>query len=751
MPRKVLILQSEPKSAVALAGLFRARGDEVWLAKDLEHGRALLGQVNPDLLMMDLHFPGGGWLDLLRTLRKDRPNLSIILTNQRPDVQREMAAQALGLTVFLREPYTSQWLDAALRRAEVGVSPKTHPAGSTPVQKEKSKGPRVRMPVRFKITLPYLLLAVIIASAAALIISQVMIDSIQNRFLDQMLEKGRQSSDWMVREENRMLSTLRLVANTQGVADGVLSGDVEGLRALVLPAAVNAGEETVELLNMQGTSVLGLRPPSSGQTGEYDAVTGETFFQSVGFAQAVLQGRSDEQGDKFAGVQETPFGRYFYVCGPVFDLSGTQVGAVLVGKSAASLAAGVSGDTTSAITFYDLEGQPLSSSLFTETESFPLSRNQVGSVLINQDASTLTRDLIVNRVGYSELLLPWEVRNGADQGVLGVALEQTFLAQTTKTTRLGVFILLAVAILMVIGVGVYLAGLITRPLMKLVRASSEVAKGNLEVKVDSGGDDEVAVLAQSFNFMVAGLQEGYIYRDLLGRTVSPEVREQLRQTFGSGNLRLEGQQAVATVLMTDIRGFTTLSEKASPATVFNWLNEYFGKLVPIVVAHGGVVNKFDGDAMLAFFGILPRMINPYRSSRDACDSALEMLRAIDSLNNARIQRGEPPLLTGIGIHTGVVIAGGLGTSDRLHYTIIGDTVNTSQRLESLTRDLFSETGALISQSTLTALGDQQSRYLLEPMGQHSVKGKTEQLMVYRLNELPDLNLPRSKDPSEKRL
>ena len=741
MPRKVLIFQSDPKSAAALARLFRARGDEAWTARDLEQARALLRQVRPDLLMMDLHFPGNAWLDFLRTLRQDQPRLSIIMTNRHPDLQREMWAQAQGVTVFLREPFTAQWLEAALRRVESGLSPDTRPARGAAAGKPAQSLPRVRVPVRLKITLPYLVLAITIALAAAFVISQVMLDSIQERFFNQLLETGRQSSDWMVREENRMLATLRLAANTQGVAQAVQAGDSDGLRNLVLPAIVNAGEETVEFLDMQGVGVLGLRP--GGQSGEFDTVRGETFFQSVGFAQAVLQGRSDEQGDKFAGIQQTPFGRYFYVIGPVFDPAGAQVGALLVGKSVDSIAAQMSRDTLGRVTLYDMEGQPLASSLFSGTESFPLARSQVGETLIEQDASTLTRDLTLGGVNYSELLLPWEVRNGADQGVLGVAMEQTFLMRTTQTTRMEIFLLLAGAILLVIAVGVYLSNLITRPLVKLARASSEVANGNLEVKVDSGGDDEVAVLAHSFNYMVAGLQEGSIYRDLLGRTVSPEVREQLRQTFSSGNLRLEGQEAVASVLMTDIRGFTTLSEQASPATVFNWLNEYFGKLVPIVVAHGGVVNKFDGDAMLAFFGILPRMLTPRRSAVAACDTALEMLRAIQSLNKQRMQRGDPPLVTGIGIHTGVVIAGGLGTSDRLHYTIIGDTVNSAQRLEGLTRELMDDTGALISQSTYAALGEQQSKYQLEPMGEHSVRGKAERLMVYRLSDLPDLNLPRA--------
>ena len=212
----------------------------------------------------------------------------------------------------------------------------------------------------------------------------------------------------------------------------------------------------------------------------------------------------------------------------------------------------------------------------------------------------------------------------------------------------------------------------------------------------------------------------------------PAIREQLRQIFTSGNLRLEGQEAVATILMTDIRNFTNLSERADPATVLNWLNEYFGQLVPIVTNNGGVVNKFDGDAMLAFFGILPRRLSPKHGAQAACQAAVAMIKAIDALNAQRIARGDAPLITGIGVNTGVVIAGGLGTSDRLHYTIIGDAVNTAQRLEALTRQVYSTSGILVSGSTYQALAEFNEQFAFEPSGQHQVKGKTEQLMIYRL-------------------
>jgi adenylate cyclase len=217
----------------------------------------------------------------------------------------------------------------------------------------------------------------------------------------------------------------------------------------------------------------------------------------------------------------------------------------------------------------------------------------------------------------------------------------------------------------------------------------------------------------------------------LGRTVSPEVREELREAFASGNLRLEGQAFTATVLMSDIRGFTTLSEKADPALVLRWLNEYFSELAPVIAAHGGVVDKFEGDALLAFFGVLPRPLPARESAFQACRAALEMLRVVEAINVKRAARGEPLFVTGIGINTGPVTAGGLGAADRLNYTIIGDTVNTTQRLEDFTR-AFGESGVIISQATCEVLHGRRAMFQVDSLGGHILKGKSEPIDVYRL-------------------
>jgi len=738
MTLRILLVQTEMQSAQPLARFFTQRGDEVWQAWDLEQAWALIEQVKPHLLLFDLHFASAGWVDFLRRVRHSCPDIRIIMTNKYPDLQREMQARDQKVKVFLRQPFSARWIEQALNRlneetpsararsrSAAGPAVKGSPQKAVPIRP-------VRVPVRVKITLPYLLLTILFALGGAYVVSQVVMESVQDRFYNQLIETGRQSANWMVREEERLLETLRLVSNLQGVADAVERGNSERLRSLVLPVAVNAGEEALVLLDADGVSVLSLRRQPDGELQGYAASRGEAIFQQWDFVQQVAGGQVDSLGDKYAGVGHAPWGEYFYVSGPILDVDGRLAGIVLVGKSLPSIVRQMHQDTLGEATLYDCEGAPLASTLYGGLERVPLDRSLAAGVIDQQDEAALTRDLSVSTISYTEILAPWEARGGLDLGILGVSLAQAFFVRTSQITQVQIFGMVTFGIVLVLLTGMILASRITRPLVRLATASSEVAQGNLEIKVDANGDDEVAVLAQSFNYMIAGLQEGSIYRDLLGRTVSPEVREQLRQTFTSGNLRLEGQEAVATVLMSDIRGFTTLSEKADPATVFQWLNEYFAQIVPVVAAHGGVVNKFDGDAMLAFFGILPRMLSPRQSAQAACAAAVEVLEAVENLNRQRSERGAPPLITGIGVHTGVVIAGGLGTADRLHYTIIGDTVNTTQRIESLTRDLMEASGVLISESTYAALGGSQALFHLMSQGEHMVRGKQEAIQVYRL-------------------
>jgi class 3 adenylate cyclase/HAMP domain-containing protein/ActR/RegA family two-component response regulator len=721
MAERVVIFQSDPKAAKILDDYFWRRGDVVSPISDLAKAQASLVNSLPTIALIDLHSPGHLWLDLITLYRQKSPDTTIILTNKRPDVRREFIAKDLGINIFLREPFSPAWIENALSKVGKG-----RPITRSPI-------PRVRIPMRVKITFPYTLLALLFVFAAAFLVSRYILESMRDRFVNSLIETGKLSTDAMVQEENRLLNSLRLITHTKGMADAIQASDANELYALCLPVAVNYHEEALLILDSQGVSRLSLFHHPGGTPGDYASPTqGDTTYAGLEFVQKVLAMQVDQEGDKYAEMVEMPDGNYFMVSGPIFNAEGVVAGVVLVGKSMDTLVREIRQKTFGQISIYQADGQPVVSTIFVQSTLYPITPELSTQVLQEHDEKSNIRPFTVASVRYSEVLSSWGARNDHILGILGVALAEDFVSRARNITNLQMVVVVAFAFVCTIILGLFLANQITRPLSRIVKASSQVARGNLDVKVPSGGNDEVAVLASAFNYMVSGLQEGFIYRELLGKTVSPEVRETLRHSFASGDLRLEGQSAIATVLMSDIRGFTQLSEKVEPITLLKWLNEYFSELVPVIDSHGGVVDKFEGDAMLTFFGILPTPLPADESARQACQAALEMLDVLDRLNAVRKRRGEPILLTGIGVSTGTLTAGGLGTADRLNYTIIGDTVNTAQRIQQVTTS-FGESGIVVSENTLKHLGDLRNEFNFEPIGEHVLRGKEESLWLYRLH------------------
>ena len=735
MSRKVLLVQTDQPSIKLLRGYFSRHGDRVWLTEYPEKALTILENERPGLVIIDLHLPETPWLNLLVRLRRDYPQTRVVITNRQPDVRRELLAKEQGVLVFLRYPFTPVWIEKALRKVQ------SNPGPNQVNTAELHRFPKVRVPMRVKITAPYVFLALAFVLASLYLGGRYLVESIQERFTNQLIDAGKLAADWMVSEENKLLDTERLVANTQGVAEYLSARDSNVLRQLLLPVALNYNTDALEILDIQGKSVLSLHHTPDAPEEDIQATQGDTIFSGVVFVQKVTHHQTDNFGDKYSGLWSTPLGPTFYVAGPIFDKNGNVLGAVLVGVTLDHLVRLMRQDTLAHLTIYSFDGTPLASTLFRSGETFPLPAVQAFSVLQNQDRESTLRDLQVASVSYTEIIGPWEARWGNDLGVMGVALAQNFIVRPSQFTRVQAVLFVALAFIGIIILGIFLARRITNPLGEVVNASTQVAEGNFKVKVPVSGNDEVMVLAHAFNYMVTGLQEGSIYRDLLGRTVSPQVREALRKSFASGELKLEGQNTTATVLMSDIRNFTSMAEKEEPTTILHWLNEYFRELVPIITKYGGVVDKFEGDAILAFFGILPTPLQPEESAYHACLASMEMLEVIERINSGRLQRNEPPLRTGIGINTGSLIAGGLGTADRLNYTIIGDTVNTTQRIQDLTRQ-FGESGVAVSESTVASLHERRGDFRLEPLGEHALKGKSELIWVYRLQ--PGLEKRRNK-------
>jgi class 3 adenylate cyclase len=228
---------------------------------------------------------------------------------------------------------------------------------------------------------------------------------------------------------------------------------------------------------------------------------------------------------------------------------------------------------------------------------------------------------------------------------------------------------------------------------------------------------------------------------IFSRHVSDEVAEEMwreRAQFLSG-ARPRPQQLTATVMFSDIRGFTTISERLAPQVLFDWLNEYMETMTKIVAEHRGMVNKYIGDSIMVVFGApVPRATAEEiaQDARRAADCALAMGEALKTLNADFANRGWPVLEIRVGIHTGPLTAGTLGSSQRLEYTVIGDTVNAAARLEQI-RDLpdadspDSPCRILIGDATFQHLD---SRFQTRPITSVALRGKSTAFWIYLLEK-----------------
>lgn len=370
---------------------------------------------------------------------------------------------------------------------------------------------RVRVPIRTKITIPYLILSIILAIAAAYIITQLIVENVEERFNKQLYEAGKISSELSVSYESQLLETERLLANVEGVADALQRRDADTLRSLTLGIVANDAQEAVEFFDRHGNHILSIHHRPGGNPEDYYFSSGGTSaFTGLEIVQKVLAQENDQRGDKFAGLVDTDLGEVLYVSGPIHDSQERLAGIVMVGRSLEKLSLDIRAKTFAQITYYDPGGHVIYSTLPTPVDIGPeLAAQTVSFKDIQSTRRALPgqRELEVANIPFAEILGSWEVRGDQELGVIGVALSQNAVVQSSTSSRWRIFFLVASANFLVILVGIHLANRITQPLLQLVQASMKVSKGNLDVQVRADTNDEISILTESFNAMVASLNQ----------------------------------------------------------------------------------------------------------------------------------------------------------------------------------------------------------------------------------------------------
>jgi adenylate cyclase len=276
------------------------------------------------------------------------------------------------------------------------------------------------------------------------------------------------------------------------------------------------------------------------------------------------------------------------------------------------------------------------------------------------------------------------------------------------------------ALLVALFVGGGLAGGITSPVQTLVTGMQEVFRGNLGYRSNIQREDEIGYLANSFNEMVRGLEEREKIRDVINKVVSPEIAHEMLQR----GVALGGEEREVTVLFADIRGFTSLSEGMPPEELLRLLNTYLGRMSRVIEQEKGVIDKYIGDEVMAIFGTpLPQPDHAVR----AVTAAIGMLQELERFNIEQRERSAaaPVLRIGVGIASGLVIAGNVGSPERLNYTVLGDTVNLASRLQGLTKEY--DTPLIMSEATYHQVAE---KYAGRWLGKVAVRGRQEETKLY---------------------
>ena len=319
----------------------------------------------------------------------------------------------------------------------------------------------------------------------------------------------------------------------------------------------------------------------------------------------------------------------------------------------------------------------------------------------------------------------------AGAGIISAADEEKAYEAVYNIQRWNTYIMLIAVFTSILIVFIY-ANSLTSPILKLVSGTNKIESGDFIIDLKPESKDEVGLLTNSFVKMGKGLEERQKVKDALGRFVNKEVAEMVL----NGELKLGGERKECAIFFSDIRGFTAISEKLEPEEVVEFLNAYMTEMVRCVNESHGTVDKFIGDAVMATWGAAFSRGN---DAENAVNGALAMRTALIKFNIGRGGEKKPIIKIGSGINFGPVVAGQIGSSDKMEYTVIGDAVNLASRIETLNKPFG--TDLLISSDLYEKV---KTIFKVEKMKAIKVKGKEEPQIIYTvLGRLDDENCPKN--------
>ncbi len=307
-------------------------------------------------------------------------------------------------------------------------------------------------------------------------------------------------------------------------------------------------------------------------------------------------------------------------------------------------------------------------------------------------------------------------------GEIHVGIDLTSLQIASRRIQMvvgGITILgVLIGILGAFGLGT----LLVRPLRTLVQGVTEIGRGNFDFRIRKRTNDEIGDLTIEFNKMAKDLKDKVLIEDAFKRYVSHQVADEILKDPDVFAKTLKGVKKPVTAFFGDIRGFTSISEKLPPEEVVAFLNFYLTEMTTIIFQNEGTIDKFMGDCIMAIFGA------PVEHGDDvfkAVKSAVEIQRKVEQMNRDRLAQGQRDIHVGIGINYGEAVVGNIGSTQRLEYTVIGDSVNTASRLQTLAKG-----GEIVVSDSVYKKTKEKFEYMaMDPV---TVKGKKKVLTVWKI-------------------